>query len=334
MRTLCRVRPRNGQEVAANEDLANFNAEGNRISLPNKLGERKYYEFNHVFGPDAADSLVLEQAWESIQKALGGTDTTVICYGQTGSGKSYLTDRLVEHLSSVLFDDDGLPVCALRGTWVEVYDDKPKDLLSPQNAAPKLNLVRDGGEWKHNAFAKPLSSLDCFRQTHDSAARRRTTSKTKVNAVSSRSHSVMTLFISGTGRVGAGSRLQLVDLAGSEELCSGQDGLGEKGKAEVERQKREARAIKTSLTNLGMVVRSAEEAKRRGSRHEGASRVFPDALTKITGPMIVKPGTETLMIFTLSPLQAHNGKSHHTLQLADEILGVYLKAARVAASLK
>lgn len=46
----------------------------------------------------------------------------------------------------MLFDDNGLPVCVLCGMWVEVYDDKPKDLLSLQNAVPKLNLVCDGSE--------------------------------------------------------------------------------------------------------------------------------------------------------------------------------------------
>jgi hypothetical protein len=53
----------------------------------------------------------------------------IICYGQTGSGKLYLTDRLVEYLATKLFGDDGKPLFGLKGTWVELYNNKAIDLF-------------------------------------------------------------------------------------------------------------------------------------------------------------------------------------------------------------
>lgn len=80
MRTLCRVRPRNNKEAGAKEKTANINVAGSQVSLPNKLGVQTDYKFNHAFRPNTVDSLVLDKAWESIKKALGEINTTIIFY--------------------------------------------------------------------------------------------------------------------------------------------------------------------------------------------------------------------------------------------------------------
>ncbi|KAI3391204.1 hypothetical protein diail_7782 [Diaporthe ilicicola] len=328
VRTLCRIRPRNDKEAADDERMADMNAAGSRVSLPNKLDVMTDYEFNHAFGPEAADASVLDRAWESIEKALGGTDTSVIFYGQTGSGKSYLMDKLIKRMSTVLFDGKGTPTRPLSGSWVEVYRDRVKDLLASSVTAGEVKLERNGRTWKLSASWHKLDRLKVLQDVQERAERRRTTTKTKVNKKSSRSHSIFTLLISGLGGRGDATRLQLVDLDGSEEIDTGGGGLGDKDQADQWRQQAEARAIKISLTNIGKLVRHAEEAKRRKLRAGASTTVFQDSLTKIIGPTVVGSGAETLMIFTLSPLEAHREKSLHTLLLADEVLGVYLKKAR------
>jgi kinesin family member C1 len=83
------------------------------------------------------------------------------------------------------------------------------------------------------------------RDLVERAARARATDATAMNAVSSRSHSVFTLHITGVHE-GSGCRLlgslNLVDLAGSERLARSQ--------AEGQRQK-ETCAINKSLSSLG-----------------------------------------------------------------------------------
>lgn len=328
VRTLCRVRPRNDNEAAADERMADIDAAGSRISLPSKLGVMKDYEFNHAFGPDAADTMVLDKAWESIEKALGGTDTTVIFYGQTGSGKSYLMDKLIKRMSTVLFNGEGVPMCLLTTTWVEVYNGRVRDLLRRKNGPLEVDLKRDGEAWKHDGSRWKLDSLEDFQVVHKASGMRRATSKTRVNSTSSRSHSIFTLFMSGLGGRSEKTKLQLVDLAGSEEVDMDFSGLGDKDRAEKETQNAEAAAIKLGLTHLGSLVRHAEEAKRGRSRAKSSTPFFQDPLTKLVGPTIVGRGAETLMIFMLSPLEAHRGKTLQTLLLADEVLDVHLKKSR------
>lgn len=328
VRTLCRVRPRNDSEAAADEKMADIDAAGSRISLPSKQGVTKHYEFNYAFGPDAADTLVLDKAWESIEKALGGTDTTVVFYGQTGSGKSYLMDKLISRMSTVLFDGEGEAICLLTATWVEVYNGRVRDLLRLERTPLELDLVRDGDAWKHNGFRRVLRNLEFFRLVHKVTGTRRATSETRVNSTSSRSHSIFTLLISGLGGRDEETKLQLVDLAGSEEVEMGFSGLSDKDRAEKSRQNREATAIKLSLTYFGRLVRDAEEAKRGRSRARSSATSFQDPLTKLVGPTIFGPGAETLMVFMLSPLEVHRAKTLHTLLLANEVLDVHLNKSR------
>lgn len=325
VRTLCRVRPRNDKEAGAEEKTANIDAAGSRVSLPNKLGVRTDYEFNHAFGPDTADSLVLDKAWQSIEKALGGIDTTVIFYGQTGSGKSYLMGKLIERMWEVLYGERDAPSCFLSGTWVEVYNGQVRDLQAGSHAALDIGLERHGDGWKPKANLVGLRDKGDFQRLHRDAERRRVTSKTKVNATSSRSHSIFTLLISGLRSGEDETRLQLVDLAGSEEVDMDYRGLGDREKTEKMRQNNEAKDIKISLNNVGRLVRHAEEAKRGTPRPDSSRTVLQDPLTKIIGATVLSPGAETLVIFTLSPLEAHREKSLHTLLLAKELLGVHLK---------
>ena len=132
------------------------------------------------------------------------------------------------------------------------------------------------------------------------ASRTRATHATEMNAVSSRSHALFTLYISGSnGDSRIAGALHLVDLAGSERL-SRSGATGER--------LRETRSINKSLSCLTDVFTAI------GS---GASHVpFRNSkLTTILQPALSGDG-KTLMLANLSPTAASQGESLCTLRFA------------------
>jgi kinesin family protein 11 len=103
-----------------------------------------------------------------------------------------------------------------------------------------------------------VQSKDEVLRILEEGSKRRTTAETKMNATSSRSHSVFTITVTITDRTVVGQekyiegKLNLVDLAGSENI--GKSGA-------VEKRAREAGKINESLLTLGRVIDSLVERK-------------------------------------------------------------------------
>ena len=136
-------------------------------------------------------------------------------------------------------------------------------------------------------------------------ARRRTTAATKLNATSSRSHTILVVDAGGAA-------LRVVDLAGSERnRVSGSRGA----------RLREARAINASLAALGNVVAALAD---------GAAHVpFRDSvLTKLLRDALGAPGARTALVAALAPGRAAAAESASTLRFASRCARVRLRAVR------
>ena len=227
-----------------------------------------------AFGPHASQAELFDGvARDVVDAVLAGVDGTVVAYGQTGAGKSH-TLGVLEAPDHVERARDGVVPRALRRlfaarpgevvmSFLEIYDDRVRDLLAPPRdaaeaerrrhdeafsaKAPRPADVVEGLPVRENARGgfeveglRAYAARD-LAEALDLVAyglRRRATAATKLNATSSRSHTILVVDAGGAA-------LRVVDLAGSERnRVSGSRGA----------RLREARAINASLAALGNVV--------------------------------------------------------------------------------
>jgi kinesin family protein C1 len=166
----------------------------------------------------------------------------------------------------------------MKASFLEIYNEDLRDLLvminpdgstrpREQRTTPKLSIKRNA---KGKSFLDGINTvnIDVEDKAHGltqldavivAASRARSVATTKMNAQSSRSHSVFMLHLCGTneesGTVVQGA-LNLCDLAGSERL-------DRSGAASDARRLRETQAINKSLSCLGDVFTSLAN----GSKH-------------------------------------------------------------------
>ncbi|XP_058550396.1 kinesin-like protein KIF12 isoform X5 [Neofelis nebulosa] len=263
--------------------------------------------------------------------ALRGFSCTVFTFGQTGSGKTYtltgpppqgegvpvppnlagimqrtfawLLDR-VRHL--------GAPV-TLRASYLEIYNEQVRDLLSLGAPRPlpvrwnktqgfyveQLRVVEFGSlgalmelMQMANHIPLPLRTSRPF-QLVEGLSRRRSSAHS-LNQASSRSHALLTLYISrqtmppvDPGEPPVGGKLCFVDLAGSEKVAA----TGSRGELMLE-----ANSINRSLLALGHCISLLLDPQRKQSHIP-----FRDSkLTKLLADSLGGHGV-TLMVACVSP---------------------------------
>ncbi|KAJ1434513.1 P-loop containing nucleoside triphosphate hydrolase protein, partial [Ochromonadaceae sp. CCMP2298] len=228
--------------------------------------QEKVFGYEHVFPPTCEQEDIYDAVAENVLFTVQGYNTTIFTYGATGSGKSYtmtgikgnvgITPRVVEDIFKIIgrIKTESVEVAFhVEMSYVELYNNGLRNLLKP--ALDKINIhesistgvflsgphlripVRSGGEalklvWIGNKF--------------------RTFAAMKANDASSRSHSVLTVYVESKVAIAGKPRselrlgkIHLVDLAGSERVAESKA----VGSAMVETQN-----INKSLLALGEVL--------------------------------------------------------------------------------
>ncbi|XP_059870254.1 kinesin-like protein KIF12 isoform X1 [Delphinus delphis] len=246
--------------------------------------------------------------------ALRGFSCTVFAFGQTGSGKTYtltgpppqgegvpvppslagitqrtfawLLDR-VQHLSA--------PV-TLHASYLEIYNEQVRDLLSlgaPRPLPVRWNKTR--GFYVEHLRVVEFGSLEALMELLQMGLSRRRSSAHTMNQASSRSHALLTLYIShqtqmppvDPGEPPAGGKLCFVDLAGSEKVAA----TGSRGELMTE-----ANSINRSLLALGHCISLLLDPQRKQNHIP-----FRDSkLTKLLADSLGGRGV-TLMVACVSP---------------------------------
>ncbi|XP_044796435.1 kinesin-like protein KIF12 isoform X3 [Bubalus bubalis] len=246
--------------------------------------------------------------------ALRGFSCTVFTFGQTGSGKTYtltgpppqgegvpvppslagimqrtftwLLDR-VQHLD--------VPV-TLHASYLEIYNEQIRDLLSlgaPRPLPVRWNKTR--GFYVEQLRVVEFGSLGALMELLQMGLSRRRSSAHTLNQASSRSHALLTLYIShqtqmppvDPGELPAGGKLCFVDLAGSEKVVA----TGSRGELMLE-----ANSINRSLLALGHCISLLLDPQRKQSHIP-----FRDSkLTKLLADSLGGHGV-TLMVACVSP---------------------------------
>ncbi|XP_068409473.1 kinesin-like protein KIF12 isoform X3 [Eschrichtius robustus] len=245
--------------------------------------------------------------------ALRGFSCTVFTFGQTGSGKTYtLTGPppqgegvpvppslagIMQRTFAWLFDRVqhlGAPV-TLHASYLEIYNEQVRDLLSlgaPRPLPVRWNKTR--GFYVEQLRVVEFGSLGALMELLQMGLSRRRSSAHTMNQASSRSHALLTLYIShqtmppvDPREPPAGGKLCFVDLAGSEKVTA----TGSRGELMLE-----ANSINRSLLALGHCISLLLDPQRKQSHIP-----FRDSkLTKLLADSLGGRGV-TLMVACVSP---------------------------------
>ena len=283
-----------------------------------------------------------------LRRALDGGAGTVLAYGQTGSGKTYTMsgrcgvsrggrrrgredgreeagaeaeDGVVGRSIRFLFDasrrrrSSGNDDAVVRVTHYEIYEERIIDLLARDSSSSSSSSSSLRVRWrKRDGFYVPnltcetcASASEALACVQRGCARRRVRANA-VNAESSRSHAVLTVYVDR-------GKVTFVDLAGSERLKRGGGGDDESS--------RETSLINKSLFALGKVISTLAD----GPNDAKASTTHvPYRDSKLTKLMMdsLSPASLTLMIACCSSEERHARETVRTLQYAARVASIAL----------
>ena len=255
---------------------------------------------------------------------LNGYNGTVFAYGQTGAGKSYtmmgadiddeeqrgIIPRIVEQMFASILRSPGNIEYTVRVSYMEIYMERIRDLLVPQNDNLPVHEEKSRGVYVKGLLEIYVSSVQEVFEVMRRGGAARATAATNMNQESSRSHSIFVITITQknveTGSAKSG-QLFLVDLAGSEKV----------GKTGASGQTlEEAKKINKSLSALGMVINSLTDGK---STH------IPYRDSKLTRILQESLGgnSRTTLIINCSPSSYNDQETLSTLRF-----GVRAKAIK------
>ena len=199
---------------------------------------------------------------------------------------------------------------------MEIYNESISDLLSRgKNDNLQVGTSATGGsEIKNVTYCEVKSQKEVLKLLDKGQNNRRTRS-TDMNATSSRSHLVLSIYVEAHNRVlnkHTSAKLHLVDLAGSERMKRS----GVEGEALAE-----AISINSSLHALSNVIE--QRAQNRGHvsyRDSKLTLLLKDSL---------EANSKTLMFVNLSPLASDASETNSSLLFATKVRQVEVGKAHV-----
>ena len=281
--------------------------------------ERRYVFDAAYDGESTNEQVYAGTVLPHIAGVLRGTNATVFAYGATGSGK---THTMVGDAT-----DPGLMVLSLRDifrfiardrvdtdydvecSYTEVYNELVYDLLVPNSGALELREDPERGPMVAGlTHVKVSDESQIFELLRQGNARRKT-EETGANAVSSRSHAVLEIWVTRSSRnhynrAYTTAKLALVDLAGAERASE----TNNRGQ-----QLRDGANINKSLLSLANCINAL------GKRNKKGFVFVPFRDSKLT--RILKDGlcgnSRTVMVATVSGSSHQYEHTVNTLKYAD-----------------
>uniref|UniRef100_A0AC35THQ1 Kinesin-like protein n=1 Tax=Rhabditophanes sp. KR3021 TaxID=114890 RepID=A0AC35THQ1_9BILA len=296
----------------------------------------KYVKVDHAFGERSTQRQIYkDMVSDYIPHLLSGYNCTIFAYGQTGTGKTYTMEgecgsrneqdnftwnsegdagvmlRAAHHILDHL-NNSNCESSVISVNYVELYNEDVYDLLSETPFA-KLAIYEDsksGSVFIKDVRNFPIKTLGHFTEALSLGSTNRTTSATKMNNRSSRSHALFTVNVEWTENCSGvletrKGKLNLVDLAGSESIGkSGATGANA----------REASNINTSLLTLGQVINAlTAKSKHIPYRSSKLTRLLKDSLG---GSAL------TCLIAAISPVEGNRCETLSTLEYGKKAMNV------------
>jgi len=340
VQVLCRFRPRHDESPnaayyasltnpASRRDTFLVDKENNCIRTNGKdeFDEGRSYYFDKVFGESSTQENIYESVEHIVTGVMSGFNGTLMAYGQTSSGKTHTMEgkmtseedfgicpRAVDTLFGCIEDADPEIEFTLKLSFVEIYCEKIRDLLEPDNNNLKIKELPTGELALNNVTELYVTDEDGIFTAMQQGKANRATAPTLMNAESSRSHSLLMITVSQkhlqTEHV-VRARLVLGDLAGSERI---------KKTKVTQMRLEEAKKINQSLTTLGMVINALTD----GSSH------VPYRNSKLTRVLQESLGgnSRTALIICCSPESEHASESVSTLRFGERASRIRNKIVR------
>ncbi|KAF1848499.1 kinesin family protein-like protein [Cucurbitaria berberidis CBS 394.84] len=244
VRVVARIRPLLKQELDKDTIVTAETIEGDttpavvRIPSPKNDAESFSFQFSSVYEQDATQQQLFDaEISPTVKQLFNGLDLSIFAHGCTGTGKTHtmrggktLADRgVIPRLLSSIYrrckkiekDTGGATQVDVALEYFEIYCDRVYDLFEPpEKRTPSGLPIRDnhGKTVVVGLTEKPCTTLKEFEQLYDQANLNRSTSATKLNAHSSRSHAILCVKITQTNETTVRvSRASCIDLAGSED---------------------------------------------------------------------------------------------------------------------
>ncbi|KAJ7774848.1 kinesin heavy chain [Mycena metata] len=338
IKVVCRFRPTNAIEAReGGEIVATFNDDLTTVQMrSNALGsgpEKDGFTFDRVFPMGTQQQEVFDYGVKDIVKdVLDGYNGTVFAYGQTGSGKTFtmmgdmdsdeikgIIPRITEQIFQSIVESDAHLEYLVKVSYMEIYLERIRDLLAPQNDNLQVHEDKAKGVYVKNLSDYYVSSAREVYEIMRTGGNARMVSSTNMNAESSRSHSIFLISINQrnteTGAQKTGN-LYLVDLAGSEKV----------GKTGASGQTlEEAKKINKSLSALGMVINALTDSK---------VKYIPYRDSKLTRILQESLGgnSRTTLIINCSPSSYNENETISTLRFGIRAKSIK-NSARVNAEL-
>lgn len=351
VRVIVRLRPPLPREDGLEDCLVEMPAGENTTILKNNESHKKYIFDQCVWSYDAYDEHYVDNTGfyqssgpQLVEHFFQGYNVCLLAYGQTGSGKTY---TMMGHEKSpgliplmvrdILRHKDDLVQsrinCELYVSYVEIYNEKVKDLLSNS----KQCRVREHpvtGSYVEGLEEIPVTLFEQFTLLLAKGNGNRTVASTQMNISSSRSHAVITLTLEQTKYVSEDaldvgepnekilSSIRLVDLAGSERLHK----TGSFGQAD---RMKEGTQINKSLTVLGRCINILALAN--SSKPPPVVPYRDSTLTYLLRENLAG-NSKTAMIFCISPFDYE--ETQQTLNYANQVKNIKTKARANTSAIK
>ena len=263
-----------------------------------------------------------------INPLLKGYNGCVFAYGATGTGKTYtmlgnsekpgVCNLSLQEIFSKL-DQKTETKNVVKVSYVEIYNENIRDLLSPKENSKYLDLRDDPLKGVTIAGATEIivENVDQVMNLLHMGNKRRTTESTNANQTSSRSHAVFQITLTMLPKTKAIKmekligKLSLIDLAGSERgTVTENRGI----------RLREGAKINQSLLALANCINALGDKNKKGSfvpyRDSKLTRMLKDSLGG---------NCRTVMIVTISPASSQFEETVNTLKYANRAKNITTK---------
>lgn len=280
------------------------------------------YSFDHLFSPESSNKDLFEAVVkDTVFQSMQGYHGIVFTYGQTSSGKTFTMNGTQSQpgiiSQSITFCFDSIQEYftdrefLLRVSYLEIYNEQVKDLLSTEPTQIKIHHDSKTGTILSGVKEQVVLNSQQVIALLKAGEAHRHVGITDMNEKSSRAHTILKIIVESKKRGEAAevpvrvSVLNLVDLAGSENAKM-TNSTGERA--------REAKCINQSLLTLSLIIQRLSKEK-SGSVHKQYLPYRDSKLTRLLQPSL-SGMAKICVICTVSPTLRCVEESLNTLKFA------------------